>query len=134
MFHSVAQAITALEKKKRVHTQVRAACVAHLQRHSEKYEQYWDRLAPSEQESPMGSWKEYLDALSQRGAWGGYLELSAIASTLGLRITVCHSSGQKHYFNREAPTRIWIAYESTHYLRLKGSCTDVSEVEWQNVP
>lgn len=100
LFHAVAQALSEREGKKRVHTQVRAARVAQLQRQSEKFERHWDHRSPSETEAPMASWKEYLDAVSKRGAWGGYLELDAMASTLGARISVCHSSGEKHDFNR----------------------------------
>lgn len=86
LFHAVAKAVED-EGKPRTHLQMRAMCVAHMQRHLQTYAGYWDGLEPTKEALPMlnSTFGDYIKQVAQPASWAGYTELHALACTMDRR-------------------------------------------------
>ncbi len=64
--------------------------VTHLRKYKEAYDPAWDMCTPDAAEKAMDAaeFEKYLDLLAVKGAWGGALELAALANTLNMKIRV----------------------------------------------
>ena len=127
LFESIAQGMSSAEGKRCTKGQIRIACCSHLERHLDDYEPFWDHKNPNGTKSE-GNFKGYIDNLKKVGSWGGYLEINAISSTLGIKVLVWHKpSDLVHRFNSEAsgPT-ICLLYdrEDKHYEWVDGPVQD----------
>ena len=126
LFHSIGQSIEHVDGKAYHHRQVRAAALAHLKRHADKYSKFWDHRNPDgiqvEVTNLHDQFQNYLQLVSQVGAWAGNLEIAALASTLDRPIFVIHQTGQIYGFNTEGSQRdLWLYYSksSGHYESLQ---------------
>ena len=91
---------------------LRAICVNHLCYQETTYKPYWDGMAPTGEDTPAKSWDHYLNRLSRKGAWAGYLEIHGLAAALDRRITVCQVDGTRHDFNKGGRTgHTWLLYQ-----------------------
>ncbi|CAK9077367.1 Putative ubiquitin thioesterase L96, partial [Durusdinium trenchii] len=72
LFESIAQGLNPDNPK---HARaIRAAVIAHLKRHADRYQPWWDNLRPDEE--ICDSWEEYLRLVSKAGAYAGCLEIA----------------------------------------------------------
>lgn len=108
--------------------------MSHLKRHEQKYKQFWDGKSLTAEEGPCPSWTAYIEALAKSGAWGGYLEVAALAATTATRINVFHEDGQCNTFNMEGVATINLYYHQRHYEWAKGQLkSDVVHVDWKTL-
>ena len=101
---------------------LRASMVAHMRRHSARYEGYWNATAPTREETHMDSWSAYLDALALTGAWTSCLEIWAVAVHFDCPILMFSPTMPPQVFNREGkkhgPFMLW--FEAGHFELVKG--------------
>ena len=84
LFAAVADALEAQGRSKRSPAEIRNLTVTHLRTHARSYEGFWKGDAPSAEGADMKvkGFAEYLRLLARDGAWGGSIEVPALAATL----------------------------------------------------
>ena len=125
LFCVVSQALAA-EGKQRTHAHLRATCVTHMRKHANSYRSFWDGKVPDGTDTKLqGTFEDYLLRISKKGAWVGYAELHALATTMDRPILVVRPSAARaydfHHFNPDGKGKqlnLW--FQGSHYQYLKG--------------
>ena len=110
-YHALGYHLKQAGLKPVTHGAVRAAIVAHMQTHAEKFRPIWDGL------SSMGrstTWTDYLAEMAKNGSWAGELEWLAACDHWHLQIAVIRP---------ELPTLlagagnriVWLKFHDSHY-------------------
>ena len=85
---------------KKFHLHLRSSCAKHFKKHAATYSAFWDGAGPSENSKPA-TFSEYIQAISQAGAWCGYFEIAALSTTMDRPIIVAHDTGNLRIFNAD---------------------------------
>ena len=118
LFESIAQGLNPDNPK---HARaIRAAVIAHLKRHADRYQPWWDNLRPDEE--ICDSWEEYLRLVSKAGAYAGCLEIAAAAAHFDRTIFVfCPFLAEPEAYNQSSKKGcICLWFQDQHYEYLKG--------------
>ncbi|CAE7545516.1 otu2, partial [Symbiodinium microadriaticum] len=125
LFHAFADCLVAQGRSARTAAELRKLCVTHIRKHAKSYEGYWRGDAPDAQGTPIRDqgFEEYMRLLAKAGAWGGSIEIAALANTLAQPVFVFRPVDDDiRVFQGTAkgtPTCLW--YEARHYQALIGS-------------
>ena len=125
LFLSIAQGLKESGGGDHHHRSVRAAAVAHMRKHVQKYFLFWDHKNTDDSDASdttINGFQKYINDVSKIGAWSGNLEIAALAATLDRPITVVHEKGQIFHFNPEDNRKnLFLYYSPTagHYECLK---------------
>ncbi|CAJ1388135.1 unnamed protein product [Effrenium voratum] len=126
LFAAVADALEAQGRSKRSPAEIRNLAVTHLRTHARSYEGFWKGDAPSAEGADMKvkGFAEYLRLLARDGAWGGSIEVAALAATLAQPIFVFRpeEADGVRVFNPSAkgkPLALW--FMNRHYQALIGA-------------
>ncbi|CAE7345407.1 otud6b, partial [Symbiodinium sp. CCMP2456] len=124
LFQAVADVLQDQGRTKRTASEMRTLAVTHLRRHQRSFQGFWRGDAPDANGSCIASqgFGEYLTRLAQPGAWGGSLELSALANTLDQPIFICRPDDDGlRVFNPAGKGRaICLWFEKRHYQAVVG--------------
>ena len=122
LFAAVAEALAAQGRTRRTHAEVRNLAVTHLRTHTKTYEGFWRGDAPDSQGTPIKGqgFQEYLKLLGKDGAWGGSLEIAALATTLAQPIFVFRpgEDGVRAFNGGAKGTPIALWFADRHYQAL----------------
>ena len=125
LFEAIAQGVERVGGGTFHHRAVRAAAVAHLQKHKEKYLPFWDQRNTEDEmvaDGTLAGFESYIQQVSEVNQYAGNLEITALASTMDRPITVVQAEGPVHTFNSSGASRgIYLFYGSSHYELLE--CT-----------
>ena len=94
VFHAASQGLNKLLNKKLSHRELRATVCKYLENHSRQYQLFWDGFQPHPDENRCQSWETYLKLLRKIGAWGGHLEMHAIADAYNINICVLTAAAE----------------------------------------
>ena len=114
--------------KHKDHISLRVSTVTHMRKHAAIYSAYWDGERPDSTDTVMEprDFEKYLSLLTKAGAWGGYLEIQALACITDRPIYVfCDDHSNPYLFNAESdkpPLALW--YANRHYQTLSGTLPD----------
>ena len=117
LFLAVAHGIKRAGGGEHHHRAIRAAALTHLRKHMAKYFLFWDGRdtnGTEMKEQTLEGFKAYVEEVSKNGAWGGNLEVAALAATLDRPITVLHEQGQVYSYNPEGAKKDVFLYYTTH--------------------
>jgi len=137
LFLAVSEALVAQGRSRRAATDLRNLCVTHLRKHEATYSAFWRGDAPNAEQSDIKSqgFAEYLRLIGRDKAWGGSIELAALASTLNQPIFVVRPLDGEFDIrvfgptnSKATPLTLW--FQHRHYQALVG---DVGEVAAQAV-
>lgn len=122
---ALGQALAAKPDKPKAHRGIRAALVAHLRKHTDRYEPWWDGLRPQKDDEECPNWDTYLRVLAKDGAWAGTLELAAAAAHFDRTIVVFgpHLATPEAYNTSSTKGCVcsWYDRDAGHYEWLKGT-------------
>ena len=125
LFASVSEALAAQGRSRRTSMEIRNLAVTHLRTHAKKYEGFWLGDAPSADGEDMKEegFSAYLKRLGREGAWGGSLELSALATTLNQPIFVFRpgDDGVRSFNGSARGTPLCLWFACRHYQALVGA-------------
>ena len=121
LFHAVSDACKIIGQS-RGHGVLRAMTVTHLRKYKEAYEATWDMCTPDAEGKPMDAadFEKYLDMLAADGAWGGALEITALANTLNVSIRV-FTADTTYVFNDSGKKgTLMLHFYGSHFEAMKG--------------
>ena len=84
LFHAVGAGLQQIHGKSPHARELRASVVDHLTKHESKYTPFWNGKCPDG--AKLDSWADYLTKMKKADAWGGDLEMSALARMYDVRI------------------------------------------------
>ena len=128
LFHAVSDACK-LVGLSRGHGVLRAMAVTHLRKYKDAYEPAWDMTAPDAEEKAMdaAAFERYLDLVAEEGAWGGALEITALANTLNMKIRVKTGDNTYVFNNAGQKGTLNLNFAHKHYEALKGQIRNESD-------
>lgn len=113
---------------------LRADVLAHLSKQRAHYEKYWGGLSVKGEK--MSDFNRYITEMSSQTAYGGALELKAIATKWHVKFIVFFEAVQySHTHKPEGTIHLW--FTSNHYdwlSRLDGVDTDFDEKDIEKFP
>ena len=127
LFLAVSEALVAQGRSRRSATDLRNLCATHLRKHEATYSAFWRGDAPDAEQSNIKDkgFAEYLRLIGRDKAWGGSIELAALASTLNQPIFVVRPLDGEFYIrvfgptnSKATPLTLW--FEHRHYQALVG--------------
>ncbi|CAE7627834.1 unnamed protein product, partial [Symbiodinium necroappetens] len=133
LFLAVSEALVAQGRSRRAATDLRNLCVTHLRKHEATYSAFWRGDAPNAEQSDIKSqgFAEYLRLIGRDKAWGGSIELAALASTLNQPIFVVRPLDGEFDIrvfgptnSKATPLTLW--FQHRHYQALVGDVEAVS--------
>lgn len=123
LFLTCAQGINEVTKREKpvTHRMLRASICKTFESKPSQYKPFWDEKCPSYNEEPCNSWEEYISKLKKVGAWGGHLEMHAIAALYNVQINVLTPGGVCNTVNEKSDTAIYLWLKGKHYELLQGA-------------
>eukprot|EP00438_Fugacium_kawagutii_P026971 Skav224411 [mRNA] locus=scaffold657:114335:116002:+ [translate_table: standard] len=123
LFLATAQGINDVTKREKplTHRMLRASVCKSFESKPSQYKPFWDEKCPSSNEEPCNSWEEYLSKLKRVGAWGGHLELRAIAELYNVQICVLSPGGVCNTVNDKSEKVVYLWLKGKHYELLRGA-------------
>ncbi len=106
------------------HTGARIGCITYMDKNWERYDTLWDKGKPQKIfEKLDGKFRDYLTQLRSRTAWGGYLELHALARFYAVNVWVFVTEQEKPWLFRGANKKndqgkdriIFLKLHDSHY-------------------
>ena len=85
--------------------------------------------APEAEEKAMdaAAFQRYLDLVAEEGAWGGALEITALANTLNMKIRVKTGDNTYVFNNAGQKGTLNLNFAHKHYEALKGQIRNESD-------
>lgn len=125
LFEAIAQGVERAGGGSHHHRSVRAAAVAHLVKHKEKYYPFWYNRDPNDEvvaDVSLAGFERYIQQVSEISQYAGNLEITALASTMDRPITVVQAEGPVHTFNSSGANRgTYLFFGNKHYELLEVS-------------
>ena len=127
LFLAVSEALVAQGRSRRSATDLRNLCVTHLRKHEATYSAFWRGDAPDAEQSNIKDkgFAEYLRLIGRDKAWGGSIELAALACTLNQPIFVVRPLEGEFDIrvfgptsSKAVPLSLW--FQNRHYQALVG--------------
>ena len=125
LFHAIADCLHAQGRSKRTAMEIRVLAATHLRTHAKYYEGFWKGDAPEATHVDIREegFAEYIRRIGRDGAWGGSLEIAALAYTLAQPVFVFRPNDDGvRVFNGKAkgtPLALW--FDKQHYQALIGA-------------
>ena len=104
--------------------QLRNIAIAEFRENFEYWEVRWDRCAPTQKETIMETFEEYLKALNKKGAWGSELEIAAIAARTDFCIIIFAADLTPKVWNQDSEKIAMGWFTGCHYDILIGDLPD----------
>ena len=125
LFHVFAKGLPPSSQtgKARTHEDTRAKCATYLTKHRAEMEPFYDGKAPTAGEEELGEgYDAYLKRIVKKGAWGGALEVTALARAYDAPTVVISDSMPPVVANRKGKhPPIYMRLSDKHYQLLKGT-------------
>ena len=131
LFHALAQALSAIEKKERGHRSIRGAVGAWMADNCSFLEPFWDHLDCNDL-AFSGTFLDYVNLVKKCGSRAGYLEIFALCRGHGLNVLVLTSSASHRFKGRaETDPYVVLKLDAAHYewIRMdsvRGHCPAVA--------